>query len=795
MVGISQASLAGFLAVVTVSAAPPLLERIEPRGGQRGEAVRLTLVGRGLDQDLQVSSAIPGALTPLSQSPRAIEGRERTYLVEIDPNATVNIYPIQVRTTKGLSNVLLFSVGAFPEAAEAEAEDAAREGDVTNDSPELAQDVPTPITINGELLGSDRDFFRFEGKAGAEIVIDAEARRIGSAIDPLIEVVDATGKRIASNDDAPGIGADARLRLSLAKDGEYFVSVRDAKYSDQDENFYRLKIGRFDYAETMFPLGWRRGEELRLELTGGTLSAPATVNVRADKGKFVEVYSPGEPGALPLKLPLGDAAEELESSARSLKPDAYLNGRLAVEGETDRYQLAVQPGQTWHVELQAARLGSSRLYAALTLFDQDGKKLVSTRDTGLREKLSNLDVAEDTTADQRLVFEVPNGVSRLDIAIEDLFSRGGPGFGYRLVAKEQPGDFVLSLVAPQVNIPLRGSAIVQVRADRFGYDGPIKLWVEDPPDDLIVGGGHIPLYEAQGASLSASTGMLVLSPKPGATARDLDLEVWGEATLKGRTIRRRASFDPIVTNVDSELENRLRGRGFRTNVAPPLNTKLKAAIVDEQPATVEMNVPRRITLIQGEKLIVPFTFTSREPGVRPSSEIDRGSMRLTGNVRVGRKLLDVSKDGSKGTFELGPQLGWGPDTFDVVMPVQIRANGRTETVSSGAVTVDVIRAYELIPDEVRVRRESEAAIRARLVRAEGFDAPVEVRANDLPVGVECEPTKVAAAGDFELPCSVSGQAPAGEHEFELVSSSTIAAGGGKRVPFDLPPFKATITVQ
>ncbi len=793
MIALSKVSLAGLLAVVALSAAPPLLERIEPRGGQRGKAVRLTLVGLGLDQDLQVSSAIPGALTPLSQGPKAVQGRERTYLVEIDPDAPVNVYPIQVRTTKGLSNVLLFSVGAFPEAAEAEAE--ARDRDITNDSPELAQDVEAPVTINGELVGSDRDVFGFAGKSGEKIVIDAEARRIGSAIDPLIEVIDSGGKRIASNDDAPGIGADARLRVSLPTDGDYFVSVRDAKYSDQDENFYRLKIGRFDYAETIFPLGWRRGEELPLELSGGTLAEPVTVKVRTDGAKFVEVYTPGEAGALPLRVPLGDAAEALETSGRSLEPNTYLNGRLEVPGEADRYELPVREGETWHIELQAARLGSSRLYAALTLFDQDGEKLVSTRDTGLREKLSNLDVAEDATTDQRLVFEVPEGVSRLDIAIEDLFSRGGPGYGYRLIAREQPGDFTLALVAPQVNIPLRGSAIVQVRANRFGYDGPIKLWVEDPPEDLIVGGGHIPFYEVQGAALAASTGMLVLSPKPGARARDLDLEVWGEATVAGRTIRRRAGFDAIVTNVDSELDNRLRGRGFRTNVAPALNTKLTAAIVDQQPAMVEMNVPRRITLVQGEKLIIPFTFTTRDPGVRPSQEIDRGSMRLTGNVRVGRKLLEVSKDGSKGTFELGPQLGWGPDTFDVVMPVQIRAGGWTETVSSRVVTIDVVRAYEVIADETRAMRGSEAAIRARLVRARGFDAAVEVRANDLPVGVECEPTSVAGDRAFELPCSVSAETPAGEHEFELVSSSTIAAGGGKRVPFDLPPFRATITVQ
>ena len=58
----------------------------------------------------------------------------------------------------------------------------------------------------------------------------------------------------------PGAGADgAGPEFMFAQAGEYLVLVHDAKYSDQGQNFYCLKIGLSPYAEFMFPLGWTVG--------------------------------------------------------------------------------------------------------------------------------------------------------------------------------------------------------------------------------------------------------------------------------------------------------------------------------------------------------------------------------------------------------------------------------------------------------------------------------------------------------------------------------------------------------
>jgi len=193
--------------------------------------------------------------------------------VQLKEQAPVGLYPIRVRTDEGLSNVLLFSVGRFPEMVESESllpDLLTKELEKDrNDTLAMAQKVAVPVTINGTLRGPDQDYYRFTAKAGERLVLEVEARRAGSAIDPVIRVLDATGRELASNNDAVGLGVDARVEVGFAKAGEYYAVVHDARFSDQEQNFYRLVIGAYRYAEGMFPLGGQRGGQVEVTLFGG----------------------------------------------------------------------------------------------------------------------------------------------------------------------------------------------------------------------------------------------------------------------------------------------------------------------------------------------------------------------------------------------------------------------------------------------------------------------------------------------------------------------------------------------
>ena len=103
--------------------AGPALKRLDPPGAQRGTAFTLTLVGRHLE-GAEIVSDLPGTFTPLTASGQgAAAGKaeeKRPFLVELPGETPVGLYTLRLRSPEGLSNALLFSVGALPEVSEEE---------------------------------------------------------------------------------------------------------------------------------------------------------------------------------------------------------------------------------------------------------------------------------------------------------------------------------------------------------------------------------------------------------------------------------------------------------------------------------------------------------------------------------------------------------------------------------------------------------------------------------------------------------------------------------------------------
>ena len=266
----------------------------------------------------------------------------------------VGVYPIRVETPDGISNIQLLAVGTFPEYIEDESRPGALPN--SNDTIETAQALPpAPLTLNGDACeGPERDVFRVQAKSGEKQVFEVEARRCGSAIDPVLEILDASGKTLARSEDAPLLGLDARVAVTFPRDGYYYVVVHDARYSTQTANFYRLKIGSYAYPQEMFPLGGRRGE-----VRAGFARRPENHGRFAQGGQerppgFRE--SSRQPGAAhPFRgggRPGGDAAVAMPS-----RVPVTINGRLAKPGAVDRYKVRVSPGEPLVFRIQALRTG------------------------------------------------------------------------------------------------------------------------------------------------------------------------------------------------------------------------------------------------------------------------------------------------------------------------------------------------------------------------------------------------------------------------------------------------------
>ena len=799
-------SIAWWLAPLMVAhafAAAPMLEKLEPRGAQRGKAVKLTLIGTGLTSDAEILTSLPAgvtALTPPKRGERA--GLELPFLLEIPADAAIDTYPIRIRTRDGLSNVLLFTLGAFPETVEAESE--AELDEPLNDSTATAEQVTTPIIVNGNLGPGDRDYYRLQARAGERLVFEVEARRAGSAIDPTLRVLDADGNVLARNEDAASLGVDPRAELVFDQAGTYFVEVHEAKFGALRENFYRLKIGDFNYADGVFPLGWQRGDRVKAELFGGNLAKTAELRPNLagvdEKARSIRISVPGKPGALPLNFAVGPDAETFEprkAKNRTLKPGVVVNGRVAREGEVDRYSLAVEPGEVWRFEIDAASLGTSSLYALLTLYDQAGTKLASAGDIPPKDNIYAVVSSMDPGEDPFLVLTIPEGARKLQVTVEDLLGRGGREFAYRLLAKREPGDFELTVTTPYINIPERGTATFSVLANRRGYQGAIQIEIPNLPDDIEMSGGNIaPTPIRAEGGIRFRRALVTLTPKPGAPARMLDLEVWGVGETKDNSFRRHALSPAVVSVAADAGAVPLTPDSIE---APLMSTALAVTVAPEEPAVLEVLTPRFVRLIMGQNHELSWSFHARRPGIRPPEEI---TARL--GIATFLNRGEHKKYAKEGTITLvtSETAGFGtefadlPLRFDLLLSGKIKVDGADRIVYAPAVTFEMVLGYGVdLPTELTLRPGEAVTLAGSVTREPGFDSPIGVKLDGLPVGVSCKEAEVTTVAQFELSCTAGEDVEPGRYDIQITASSTLPGSEKKHVPLKMKPIEAKLTVE
>ncbi|MEK7708070.1 MAG: PPC domain-containing protein, partial [Verrucomicrobiota bacterium] len=152
----------------------------------------------------------------------------------------VGIHSVSVSKDERVSNAMPFAVDTLPEGLDQE----------PNNESNHAQQLTLPVIINGRIdQPGDADVFRFEGRAGDEIVAEVQARRLDSPLDSVLKLTDAAGKQLALNDDhedkASGLNthhADSYLRATLPANGSYYVHLGDTQHKGGDEFAYRLHL-------------------------------------------------------------------------------------------------------------------------------------------------------------------------------------------------------------------------------------------------------------------------------------------------------------------------------------------------------------------------------------------------------------------------------------------------------------------------------------------------------------------------------------------------------------------------
>jgi hypothetical protein len=471
----------GLLALVVLgasaaSAAPPIVRNVDRLGLQIGGSTMLTLDGDNLLPEPKLILSVP--IIKQVVQPKATANRV-VIEVTLDKAATPGLYNLRLANANGISASRVVAVDHLPQRTWE------------------AKVASLPVSLHGALSGSGKLATSFAGKAGQAILCEVEGQRLGGKLKPVLHLRDERGQELAWTLPSPSLGGDARLSATLPADGTYTIEVHDSQYAAGAPGNFRLKLGSWQYVDAVFPPAVRRGQSASVELLGNP--AGQRVQVQAGGGSSIVPVPWADPAASSGTRPrilVSDLPEIIEKDGGAVQEvaslPAALSGRIAKDGESDRFRLQVQPGAKLRFEVFADRLGSP-MDAVLKLQRDNGTLLARGDDS-------------PGSPDPIVDFTVPADVRTLVAVLEDVHGRGQPNFIYRLVVQPIAADsgvkeFRLYLPSAEMNVPAGGSQVVEVEIERQGYTGPIRLALDGLPAGVQVQGLDVPAG-ANGALLT-----------------------------------------------------------------------------------------------------------------------------------------------------------------------------------------------------------------------------------------------------------------------------------------------------
>jgi len=469
--------------------------------------------------------------------------------VTVAPDARPGRREIRVITKHGISNALPFYIGQVPEVARRPMKTCRKPvlgkehlAQRRRPTDEALVRVTLPCTMNGQIAAGEVNRYRFPANKGQRLVITTKARHLVPYVadgvpgwfQAVLRLHDDEGNEVAYNDDFR-FDPDPVLYYEVPEDGDYVLTINEALFRGRESFTYRITIGELPYVTSIFPLGARAGQPVKIEANGWNLddtvlsppakdAKPGRHLIAATRGNLM---SNDVPFALDT-LPECRDAEPNNAPAKAQKVTLpiIVNGRADRPGDWDVFEVQGKAGQTLVAEVHARRLGSP-FDSFVKVTGPDGKIIALNDDH--YDAASGLNTDH---ADSYLMAKLPAD-GKYFVHIGDTRRHAGKAYAYRLRISHPRPDVELRVVPSRICIRSKSSVAVTVYAIRKdGFDGPVKLSFKDLPKGLV----------SSGATLAAKKDVTRLAIKTTLTEMEgpLNLTVIGSMKVGEKTIVRQA---------------------------------------------------------------------------------------------------------------------------------------------------------------------------------------------------------------------------------------------------------------
>ncbi len=172
--------------------------------------------------------------------------------------------------SRGICLVIALGAGLALQAGPARAQATVSEIE-PNDTRSSATLVVVGDTATGVIAtAQDVDWFAVDLLAGDVLDLDIDAWAAGSALDPVLLLVDPTGvDTLVKNDDEHAATLDSRIRYVVTMSGRHFVLLRDAQLSGGAFHTYSLRFEPGGPADPTLPFASGMGEPTAMAVSGG----------------------------------------------------------------------------------------------------------------------------------------------------------------------------------------------------------------------------------------------------------------------------------------------------------------------------------------------------------------------------------------------------------------------------------------------------------------------------------------------------------------------------------------------